>query len=248
MTSFKFGQILFGIAMVAVGIVNLIFGDFLAGLIPVSPAAPGRQFFMYVVSVLLMGSGVAIVWEKQVWIAAITLAVLFLVLLVLVHLPRNMANLYDGGAWTGTFEMLALCSGALIIADALPGELRAGSGWIFLIQAGQYLYAISLAVFAFQHFIYADFITTLIPTWIPARLFWAYFVGGAFIASAASIALNKKLSLAMILLATMFFLWILVLHLPRSIASPQHEPEWTSTLVALTMGSIALMLQRKHGR
>jgi hypothetical protein len=156
MTSAKSGQILFGIAMVGVGIVNLIFGDFLAGLIPVSAAAPARQFFMFVVSVSLVGSGVAIVLEKQLWIA------------------------------------------------------------------------------------------TLIPTWIPARLFWAYFVGGAFIASATSIVLNKKLSLAMTLLATMFFLWVLVLHLPRVIASPQHEPEWTSALVALTMGAIALMLHPKH--
>jgi uncharacterized membrane protein YphA (DoxX/SURF4 family) len=246
MTPAKSGQILFGIAMVGIGIVNLIFGDFLAGLIPVSPAAPGRQFFMYVVSVLLIGSGVAIVLEKQLWIAAITLAVLFFVLLLLVHLPRNMTNLYDGGAWTGTFEMLALCSGALIIADTLPGDLRARSGWNFLIRAGRYLYAISLAVFSFQHFIYADFIATLIPTWIPARLFWAYFVGGAFIASAMSIVLNKKLSLAMILLTTMFFLWVLVLHVPRVMASPQHEPEWTSALVALTMGAIALMIHPKH--
>jgi hypothetical protein len=246
MTYAKLGQIVFGIAMIGIGIVNLIFGDFLAGLIPVPPAAPGRQFFMYVVSVLLTGSGVAIVLEKQLWIAAITLAVLFFVLLVLVHLPRNMANLYDGGAWTGTFEMLALCSGALIIADSLPGELRVGSGWTFLIWAGRYLYAISLAVFSFQHLIYADFIATLIPSWIPARLFWAYFVGGAFMASATSLVLNKKLSLAMMLLATMFFVWVLVLHVPRVIASPQHEPEWTSTFIALTMGAIALMLHPKH--
>jgi len=241
----KPGHALFAFAVIGFGIVNLIFGDFLAGLIPVSAAAPGRQFFMYLVSIVFIVTGVCIVIEKQVWYAAIGLAALFFVLIVLVHLPRNIANLYDGGSWTGTFEMLALCAGALILADTLPGESHPVSGLNFLIRSGRYLYAIALVVFGFQHFIYADFIATLIPTWIPARLFWAYFIGVAFVGSALSIALNVKLSLTMTLLATMFFLWVLIVHLPRVFVNPQHEPEWTSTFVALEMGAIALMLKRK---
>ena len=242
--STRAGQVLFAIAIIAFGIVNVVFGNFLAGLIPVSPAAPGRQFLMYFVSIVLVGAGLCIVAEKQVWKATLTLAALFFVLIILVHLPRNIANLYDGGSWTGTFEMLALCAGALILADTLPGELRLTSGWNFLIRTGRYLFAISLFVFGIQHFMYADFIATLIPMWIPFPLFWAYFVGVAFIGAAISIVFNTKLLLAMTSLAVMFFLWALLLHFPRVVINPQQETEWTSAFVALEMGAIALMLRR----
>ncbi len=244
-TLVKPGYILFAISVIAFGVVNITFGNFLAGLIPVSPSAPGRQFLMYVVSFILIISGFCVLVRKQVWKAAITLAILFFVLTILVHLPRNIANPYDGGAWTGTFEMIALCAGALILADTLPAESQLASGWSFLIRSGRYPYAISLFVFGIQHFIYADFVATLVPAWIPPQLFWTYFVGIAFIVSAVSIMLNVKLLLAMILLAIMFFILLLCVNLPIVATNPQMEAAWTSAFVALEMGAIALMLTRK---
>ena len=100
-------------------------------------------------------------------------------------------------------------------------------------------------MFGIQHFIYADFVATLVPAWIPPQLFWAYFVGVAFIASAISIVMNIKLSLAMILLAIMFFIFLLCVNLPLVVANPQMEAPWTSAFVALEMGAIALMLRGK---
>ena len=42
-----------------------------------------------------------------------------------------------------------------------------------------------MIVFGAQHFMYAAFIATLIPAWIPFHLFWVYFTGAGFIVALA---------------------------------------------------------------
>ena len=45
-----------------------------------------------------------------------------------------------------------------------------------------------MIIFGAQHFMYAAFIATLIPAWIPFHLFWVYFTGTGFIIAGLSIA------------------------------------------------------------
>ena len=73
------------------------------------------------------------------------------------------------------------------------------------------------------------------PAWIPAHLFWAYFVGLAFLAAAISIVTRRYMKLGAGLLGLMFFLWVVVLHGPRMAAAVHNGDEWTSALVALSM-------------
>jgi uncharacterized membrane protein YphA (DoxX/SURF4 family) len=84
-------------------------------------------------------------------------------------------------------------------------------------------------------------------------LFWDYVVGAAFIAAAAAIATDKAARLAALLLATMFLLFVLVLHLPRVVAAPGSRDEWISAFVAAAMCGGALVLaeassQRSRGQ
>ena len=58
-------------------------------------------------------------------------------------------------------------------------------------QVGRILFAIGLVVFGVQHLMYGAFVATLVPVWIPFRLFWAYFVGVAFISAALAIVSGK---------------------------------------------------------
>ena len=96
-------------------------------------------------------------------------------------------------------------------------------------------YGVPLIVFGIQHFLYAQFISTLIPVWIPRRLFWAYFVGTAFIAAAVSIATKGQARLAAILLGAMFLSWVIIVHAPRVAAHLRNGNEWTSAFIALAM-------------
>jgi uncharacterized membrane protein len=104
-----------------------------------------------------------------------------------------------------------------------------------IISPGRIFIAISLVVFGIQHFLYANFVATLVPAWIPSRLFWAYFVGVAFVAAAIGALAPKMTRPAGILLGILFFLFVVTLHIPRIAAHSRDGNEWTSGFVALAM-------------
>jgi uncharacterized membrane protein len=153
--------------------------------------------------------------------------------------PDLVAHLHNPGPWTVIFELLAISGGAFVLAGYFSSPDEA---WSRLATIGRYMVAVSLVIFAVQHFMYARFVATLVPAWIPRHLFWAYFTGGAFVAAALSLAAGKMVRLSAGLLGLMFLLWVLVLHAPRVAASPRNGDEVTSLLVALAMGGVSFIL------
>ena len=195
---------------------------FLAGPAPGPPWTFDRPFWPYCAAVLLIIAAVGIATGRRARWAATLLAIMLLLRVLLVYAPRLVANVHDPGPWTSGFEILAMGGAALVLAGTLVG-------------LGRLFFASLLVVVGIQHFLYARFIATLIPGWIPEHLFWAYFVGVAFFAAALSIATRKYAGLAASLLGLMFFLWVMMVHSPRVIASPHDGKEWTSAFVALAM-------------
>jgi uncharacterized membrane protein YphA (DoxX/SURF4 family) len=90
--------------------------------------------------------------------------------------------------------------------------------------------AAPLAVFATEHFVTARAMEQMVPVWMPARLFWAYFVGCALIAAAASLVAMKFVRLSATLLGVMFLLFVLMLELPYAIAHPGDRLGWNFVL------------------
>src|SRR5260370_13622694 len=100
---------------------------------------------------------------------------------------------------------------------------------------GRIFVAVSLVVFGVQHFLYGGFIAGLVPAFMPGRLFWAYFVGIAFFAAAAGILYEEMARPAATMLGGMFFLFLVLLHLPRIVPNSPAGNELTSGFVALAM-------------
>src|SRR5229473_2015080 len=116
--------------------------------------------------------------------------------------------------------------------------MRATAGFLPMEKSqtpGRIFVAISLVVFGVQHFIYGGFVATLVPAFMPGRLFWAYFVGVAFIAAAAGILYRIMARPAATMLGVMFFLFVVLLHIPRIVGLSHDGNEWTSGFVALAM-------------
>jgi uncharacterized membrane protein len=107
---------------------------------------------------------------------------------------------------------------------------------------GRIFVSISLVVFGVQHFMYGGFVAGLVPLWMPGHLFWAYFVGVAFFAAAVGILYKTMARPAATLLGVMFFLFLVLLHIPRIIGNSGNGNEWTSGFVALAMCGLAWVL------
>ncbi|MBC7977226.1 MAG: hypothetical protein H7138_19800, partial [Myxococcales bacterium] len=146
------------------------------------------------------------------------------------YAPLLFATPRDGGAWTAGFEVIAITGAALHLG--LPTRPA----------VGRTLFALALPVFGVLHFIYVDYVAFVIPGWIPAHRFWAYATGVAHIAGGVALLSGIQARLAAQLVAAMFGLWVLLLHLPRALAAFDQRGEWTSLFVAVAMCAASLRL------
>jgi len=238
------GRYLFALAILAFGIQHFAFAITGAGLGP--PWTPVNHVLSYIVGVLLLAAGVGLATMWQVRCAGIMLSIVFMARALLHYAPKLIATPRNPGPWTSGFELLAL-GGASLVLTAMFSDRHAYTGKFDrsianLFLAGRLLFAIGLVVFGVQHLMYGAFVATLVPAWIPFQLFWAYFVGVAFIAAALAIVSGKLAPLAATLLGTMFFLWVVMLHVPRVASALHNGNEWTSLFVALAMGGGAFVV------
>jgi uncharacterized membrane protein len=235
----RFGRIVFGLAMVLFGLLYL-FHTRAAMPAPGPPWTAENGGWAWLIGAGFVVAGLCIVAKRWARAATVALAAVFLLRVLIVFVPKMFANLHDPGPWTSGAEVTALGAAALVLAGEL--ELSNSMSWESMVLAGRVLFAAALVVVGVQHFMYAKFIATLIPAWIPGHLFWAYFVGAAFIAAALSLATKIQGRLAALLLGLMFLLWVVLLHTPRIIASLHNGNEWTSGMIALAMCGGAFVL------
>ncbi len=111
-----------------------------------------------------------------------------------------------------------------------------------LLALGCVSFAAPLAVFGAEHLVNARSIMPIVPAWIPFRLFWTYFVGVALIAAGVKLALRKWLRLTSTLLAIMFFLFVLLIHIPNVATNLHDRFVWAVVLRDLSFAAGALAL------
>ena len=145
----------------------------------------------------------------------------------------SSANLLMGSA-----GLIYLVAGLFILRK----EISAARGWDKLIALGCVFIAVPLAVFAAEHFGGARFIQNLVPSWMPAHLFWAYFVGCALLAAATSLTVRKFVRWSSTLLGLMFILFVCMIHIPNALAHPHDRFAWAVALRDLSFAGGAWAL------
>jgi uncharacterized membrane protein len=246
--SLSLGRSFFGVATMASGVQQLVTGDFVR-LVPKAPAwMPSHPIGAYLVGIVLVAAGLAILSDRMARSAASVVGAMILLMFLLLAVPNVVANPLTGFMWTNPLKSLALVGGAAILVGSPSDDGPALSppirGFWRLESLGAVFLAIFLVVCGMQHFVYRDFVDTLVPSWIPAPRFWTYFTGTALIAGGVGILLRPTARLAATLSAVMIFLWVLLLHIPRALAGPNHANETAGVFEALAISGVALMVAR----
>jgi len=146
--------------------------------------------------------------------------------------------------WMCLAGLIYLVAGVFILRK----QIGAARGWDKLITLGCVFIAVPLAVFATEHFCGARFLQNMVPSWIPAHLFWAYFVGCALLAAATSLTVRKFVRLSSTLLGLMFFLFVCMIHIQFALAHPKDRFAWAVALRDLSFSGGAWALAGLHSR
>lgn len=239
------GRAFYGIGLAGIGVQHFMYADFRPMILPYWPSSiPGLSTWAYIIGAVLVLAGVMIALSKKARMVAIALGILFF-LLFLFHAYYQLflgPNSFHFWLWINALKELAFSGGAFIVAASFADD-RSFTDNKQLLVLGRIFFAIMLIAFGIDHFLFTDFVASLVPDWIPGHRFWTYFGAVALIGSGVCILLKIKIQLVSFLLGIMLLLWFFILHIPRAIAYPDLEKgnELTSVFQALAFSGIAFI-------
>ena len=219
-------------AMIAMGLLTLVFGDTLLQWQPLPAGTPGRLVIVYVSALLLIVAGSALVAKAARPIAANVAGGWFLLWAIALHLPLVWAAHGSVASLNGTAENLAMAAGLATLTSN-------NDHWTKLLRRG---FGLCCIVFGTAHYVYADFTAGMIPAWLPHHLALAYLTGTIHIVTGLCLLIDRAAALAATVEALMMCSFVLLLHLPRVAAAPGNRLELTMLTMAVILASSAWLV------
>ena len=232
----RLGKILFCFGLGGLGVLSLIYDDFAMVWQPVPAWVPHREILAYSSGALLLACSVGAIFRRTASLATIVLTVFVFSWLLLLQVPRVVSDPSNEGMWLGFGETLLLGSGAWVLF--VSGAINEGRRWGGVapgdqfLRTGRRMFGAALPLIGLSHFIYSAGTASLVPAWLPGRLFLAYLTGTGHIAAGVGILLGILPGLAASLEATMITMFVLLLHLPGVASQPRDRLQWTMFFIA----------------
>jgi hypothetical protein len=224
---------LLGLAAIATGIVNLIFGNFDPAEEPIQAFGdhvPGQVPFAYAVAIFLILGGAAILSRRTARFGALVLAVIYAIFAVFwlprfywaPHILGQHPGIYIGVLGGVCDEIIIIVAAAIVYvaaSDTVPSRRFAiATRWIFGLCAVDFGVAQLTAVHA---------TAVNVPTWIPlGGAFWAVATGIFFVLSGIGIVSGLLDVLATRLLALMLFVFSALALAPQMFVYPHQQAAW----------------------
>lgn len=246
----EFGRGLLAFASASLAILSLVYGDY-APLGRSLPAGiPWRDLWVYGPVIILLAASAGLCFARTALSSALTITG-YQAFSLLTCLPAIFSSPLSLGAWYGFCETLTSLAGAVIFYAVLrqqsPGShLPAVSA--FAVRTAQMLFGLTCVFYGWSHFAYADYTASMVPTWLPAHLGFAYFTGLGHIAGGLGIALGVLPRLAATLEALMMTLFGLLVWVPSFLARPRPQwatppqNQWSELVVNVLLATAACMV------
>jgi uncharacterized membrane protein len=237
----RIGVYVYGIASVAVGILDLIWGEFEPAHQPLQAWGnhiPGVTIFAYIAALWLIAGGAAMLSRTSERAGAAALAILYGIF-ILFPLPRfYTAPHYVGynaavyiGVMSSVCQQIILCVAATIVWQlAAHGAL---SRRVDLLA--RWTFGLCSIDFGLTHLTGIRFANPFVPTWMPlGATFWTVLTGIAFVLAGIAIISGVLDVLAAWLLGLMLLVFSLLVLTPPIFASPHHHVPWGANAYNLT--------------
>jgi uncharacterized membrane protein len=241
-TTPAFGWRVYGLGVMALGMVCLAWRDFVLGQ-PVPKNFPERTALAYAAGAFLLVAGAAVEWRRSAaWAAAALAAYYALIVVILMNGRLLLAHYSVYGTYSGIAEQLAIAAGGLVVyatnaeVDATIDAALAAR----LIRLGQLTFGVCALLFGGAHFVYMNLTAPLVPKWLPpTQEFWGYATGIGFIAAGAALLTGMQARVAAILLTAMLASFTLLVHVPMLRADPSSRMNWTELATNLVLLGVA---------
>jgi len=239
------GHVVFSLTMIGLGIVGLLYRDFVPVWNPVPAIIPGREVLVNLGPLISLLCGIGLLVPRVAIVAARLLLTTLFLWLLLFRLPNFLLTSPFEACWS-VFPLVVMLAAAWVLyvwfaADWDRRHLSFVSGKNGLRMA-HVLYGCSLIFFGSAHFIDLKDTLSLIPDWLPGHGFWAYFTGGAFIAAGVAVLTGRCARLAALLSAFQIGLFLLLVWVPIVAAGSKAPFQWSETILNVALLAAAWMV------
>ncbi len=139
-----------------------------------------------------------------------------------------------------------MCLAALALGFAglfsARDEIHSSRGLDRILALTNLSMAVPLAVFGALHLAGPQFVSGVVPPFMPWPMFWVYFVGAALMATALSVAARIEVRLSGFLFGLMMFLFVAMIHLPGAICHPHNRIVRTIVFREMSFGGAGWVL------
>ncbi len=136
--------------------------------------------------------------------------------------------------------VVSMCGAGIVLFIvalwAAKNDIARANGLDKIVALSNLCFAVPLAVFGALHISAVAFVAPLVPSYMPWRLFWAYLVGFALLATSLSIATKIQVRWSGLLFGIMMFLFVAMMDFPGALANPKDRFGWTLLIRELTFG------------
>jgi uncharacterized membrane protein len=237
------GHALFAGTMVALGILGLFKGDFTPVWAPVPKGVPARELLVWLCACVSLASGIGLLFRRSAAIAARALFALLLLWWLLFRLPDIFRSPASQDSWSGAAETAVIVAAVWVLYAWFATEwdrrhlgfATGGHGQ----RGARVFYGLAHIPFGLAHFTYLNETVSLVPAWLPAHLFWAYFFGCTFLAAGVAILIGVYARLAAALSAVQLGLFTFLVWVPILAAGSKSAFQWSEAILswALTSGA-----------
>ena len=233
------GHAVFAGTMIALGILGLAKGDFAPIWQPVPQGLPAREALAYLCSFISLACGVGLLWRRTAAISARALFVYLLLWLLLFKARFILQAPTVEVSYQTCGETAVIVAGAWVLYAWFAADRD--KRWVAFaigdkgVRMARVLYALALIAFGLSHFAYVNMTAPLVPAWLPAHVFWAYFTGGTFLAAAAAVLVGVWARLAAALSALQVGLFTLLVWGPILAAGHISAQHWGEFVVSWTI-------------
>jgi uncharacterized membrane protein len=230
----RLGVYVYGLATLAAGIFDLVWGDFDTSHQPIQAFGdhiPGRELFAYITAVWMIAGGAAILWRRSARAGAAALAVIYFIFAVF-WLPRFYTAPHVLGFRIPVFigvlggvgtQLIAVAAGALVYASLATHS----SSWPRTILTARWIFGVCSIDFGLAHLTGVKDNAVYVPKWMPlGGEFWTIVTGICFVLAGLAILSGKLDVLAARLLALMLLVFSALTLIPKIFAFPHAHDVW----------------------
>ena len=228
----KIGVYLYGLATVAFGILNLIWGDFERSHQPIQSLVEhiaARQLLAYIGAGWMIAAGLAILWRRSARMGSAASAIIYSIFAACWLLRFCKATYAVGWRMDAVFgsvfsisqAVFLIVPGVIVLSandDRVPEERTA--------TAARWMLGVPPLFFGLAHLIGLRVFATIVPKWLPFGPAWAALTGVAFLLAGIAICLRRLDVLAARLLALMLLVFEFLVEIPPVFVRLHNQETW----------------------